>query len=86
MRIFAVKMKKMRTKMELTQAEFAAMVGISEEEVSLIEREKLTDIKLSTLQKVAAMTGLTVSELLDGLVVEDEPLYEVNPISKKGSK
>lgn len=50
--------------MGLTQAEFAAMVGISEEEVSLIEREKLTDVKLSTLQKVAALTRLTVSELL----------------------
>ena len=71
---FAVKMKKMRTKMELTQAEFAAMVGISEEEVSLIEREKLTDIKLSTLQKVAAMTGLTVSELLSVEPEEDSEL------------
>ena len=74
MRIFAVKMKKMRTKMELTQAEFAAMVGISEEEVSLIEREKLTDIKLSTLQKVDAMTGLTVSELLSVEPEEDSEL------------
>ena len=74
LRIFAVKMKKMRTKMELTQAEFAAMVGISEEEVSLIEREKLTDIKLSTLQKVSAMTGLTVSELLSVEPEEDSEL------------
>ena len=45
LRIFAVRVKKIRTKMGLTQAEFAAMVGISEEEVSLIEREKLTDVK-----------------------------------------
>ena len=72
--IFAVMMKKIRTKMGLTQAEFAAMVGISEEEVSLIEREKLTDIKLSTLQKVAAMTGLTVSELLSVEPEEDSEL------------
>ena len=68
--IFAVRMKKIRTKMGLTQAEFAAMVGISEEEVSLIEREKLTDIKL----KVAAMTGLTVSELLSVEPEEDSEL------------
>ena len=74
MKIFAVRMKKIRTKMGLTQAEFAAMVGISEEEVSLIEREKLTDIKLSTLQKVAAMTGLTVSELLSVEPEEDSEL------------
>ncbi|WP_455723695.1 helix-turn-helix transcriptional regulator [Dysosmobacter welbionis] len=67
-------MKKIRTKMGLTQAEFAAMVGISEEEVSLIEREKVTDIKLSTLQKVAAMTGLTVSELLSVEPEEDSEL------------
>lgn len=74
MKIFAVRMKKIRTKMGLTQAEFAAMVGISEEEVSLIERKKLTDIKLSTLQKVAAMTGLTVSELLSVEPEEDSEL------------
>ena len=72
--IFAVRMKNIRTKMGLTQAEFAAMVGISEEEVSLIERDKLTDIKLSTLQKVAAMTGLTVSELLSVEPEEDSEL------------
>ena len=47
--IFAVRMKKIRTKMGLTQAEFAAMVGISEEEGSLLDRETLTDIKMSTL-------------------------------------
>lgn len=72
LRIFAVRVKKIRTKMGLTQAEFAAMVGISEEEVSLIEREKLTDVKLSTLQKVAALTGLTVSELLSVEMTEEE--------------
>lgn len=72
LRIFAVRVKKTRTKMGLTQAEFAAMVGISEEEVSLIEREKLTDVKLSTLQKVAALTGLTVSELLSIEMTEEE--------------
>lgn len=72
--IFAVRMKKIRTKMGLTQAEFAAMVGISEEEVSLIEREKLSDVKLSTLQKVAAMTGLTVSELLSLETTEESGL------------
>ena len=72
--IFAVRMKKIRTKMGLTQAEFAAMVGISEEEVSLIEREKLSDVKLSTLQKVAAMTGLTVSELLSVETTEESGL------------
>ena len=72
--IFAVRMKKIRIKMGLTQAEFAAMVGISEEEVSLIERGKLSDVKLSTVQKVAAMTGLTVSELLSVETTEESGL------------
>ena len=39
-------------------------MGISVEELSLIER-KLTDPKLSTLQKIAAYMGITVSKLLE---------------------
>ena len=70
--IFSVRTKEIRTKMGLTQEEFAAMAGISEDEISLIERKKLTDVKLSTLQKVAALTGLTVSELLSVEATEEE--------------
>ena len=77
--IFAVRMKKIRIKIGPTQAEFAAMVGISEEEVSLIERKDLTDVKLSTLQKVAAMTGLTVSELLSVETTEESGVVG-NPV------
>lgn len=43
-------------------------------------------IRLSTIVKIANGFGLTASELLDGIVVEDEPLYEVNPIRKKKKK
>ena len=46
-----------------TQFEFAANVGISIEELSLIERE-IANPSLDTLQKIAAYTGSTVSELL----------------------
>ena len=46
-----------------TQFEFAANVGISIEELSLIERE-IANPSLDTLQKIAAYTGNTVSELL----------------------
>ena len=46
-----------------TQFEFAANVGISIEELSLIERE-IANPSLDTLQKIAASTGSTVSELL----------------------
>lgn len=47
-----------------TEAVFAHNCGISEEELSLLERRK-TDPKLSTLQNIAAYTGNTVSDLLD---------------------
>ena len=50
--------------MRESQIEFAAHCGISTEALSLIEREQ-TDPKLSTIQKVAAYTDQTVSDLLD---------------------
>lgn len=54
----------LRRRLKENQADFAANCGVSTETISLIERQK-TDIKLSTMQKIAAYTGLTVSELLD---------------------
>jgi DNA-binding XRE family transcriptional regulator len=47
-----------------SQFDLAYDMGISVEELSLIER-KLTDPKLSTLQKIAAYMGITVSKLLE---------------------
>lgn len=55
--------KEIRKKMNLSQMEFAVECGISTEILSLIERGK-TDPKLSTIQKIAAYTGLSVHELL----------------------
>ena len=49
--------------MHLNQAEFSWEVGISIEELSLIERGKANP-RLLTLQKIAAFTGLSVSDLL----------------------
>lgn len=60
----ARKIKAIRTQMRESQIEFAAHCGISTEALSLIEREQ-TDPKLSTIQKVAAYTDQTVSDLLD---------------------
>lgn len=62
--ILSQRVKEIRKSMGMTQAAFAAEVGICEEELSLIERGKAKDVKLSTLQKIAAFTGLTVAELL----------------------
>ena len=60
----ARKIKAIRRQMRESQIEFAAHCGISAEALSLIEREQ-TDPKLSTIQKVAAYTDQTVSNLLD---------------------
>ncbi len=54
---------KIRKTMHLNQAEFSWEVGISIEELSLIERGKANP-RLLTLQKIAAFTGLSVSDLL----------------------
>lgn len=59
----ARRIKAYRTKFGKTQFDLALDIGISIEELSLIER-KLTDPKMSTLQKIAAYMGVTVSELL----------------------
>ena len=63
-KILSKNIKQIRKNLNMTQEVFAAMVGISEEELSLIERKKVKDIKLSTIQKIAAFTDLTVAELL----------------------
>lgn len=64
MNAMAKRLKSYRTEQSKTQFEIGAEMGISTEEISLIERGKKEDIKLSTLQKMAAHMGVTVSELL----------------------
>ena len=46
-----------------TQLEFGLNCGLSEDEICKIENQN-TDPKLSTIQSIAAYTGLTVSDLL----------------------
>ena len=60
----AKKLKKIRKQMHESQMKFAAHCDISTEALSLLERER-SDPKLSTIQKVAAYTGHTVSDLLN---------------------
>lgn len=48
--ILSIKLRELRNELHKTQAEFAEEIGISEDEVSKIER-KITDPKISTLQK-----------------------------------
>ena len=58
------RLKSYRREQGKTQFEMSGEMGISVEEISLIERGKKEDIKLSTLQKMAAHMGITVSELI----------------------
>ncbi len=61
--ILSFNLKKIRRELDESQIDFAANCGISVEELSLLERGR-SDPKMSTLQKIAAYTGKTVSELL----------------------
>lgn len=60
----ARQLKQYRVMQEKTQFEMSSEIGISEEELSLLERGQ-TDPKLSTMQKIASYMGITVSELLN---------------------
>lgn len=60
----AQRIKKIRKQMKETQFDFADHCGINVDTLSQIENEK-TDVRLSTAQKIAAYTNLTVSQLLE---------------------
>ena len=62
--ILSRRVKEIRVNTGVSQAAFAPTVGISVEELSLIERGKAKDVKLSTLRKIAAFAGLSVAALL----------------------
>ena len=59
----AKRVKIYRENMKKTQFELSYEMGISLEELSLIEREGANP-RLSTIQKIAEHMGITVSELL----------------------
>ena len=64
----AKKVKAYRESLGETQFELSGEIGISIEELSLIERGEANP-RLSTMQKIAAHMGITVSALLE---VEEE--------------
>lgn len=65
----ARQLKRYRRIKSKTQFELSVEIGISEEELSLLERGK-TDPKLSTIQLIASCMGITVSDLLQTEDVE----------------
>ena len=56
--------KNYRKENQKSQEEFSMESGVSVETLSLIERKK-SNFKIETLQKIAAYTGKTVSEILE---------------------
>ncbi|MCI8423307.1 MAG: helix-turn-helix transcriptional regulator [Lawsonibacter sp.] len=60
----AKRVKAYRKNIKKSQFELSNEIGISTEELSLIEREKANPT-LNTMQKIAAHMGITVSELLE---------------------
>lgn len=60
----AMRVKEYRKSQAKSQLDMAFEMGISVEEISRIERG-MTDPRLSTLQKIAAHMGITVSNLLE---------------------
>lgn len=68
----AKRVKAIRKAMDENQLEFADHCGLNVETLSRIECQK-DDVRLSTAQKIAAYTGLTVSQLF---AVEDQDTLE----------
>ena len=73
-KILAENIKRIRKEMNESQMDFAANCGISTVIISLIENEH-TDPKMSTIQKIAAYTDRTVSDLLRK--EDDTPLEKI---------
>ncbi|WP_293911170.1 helix-turn-helix transcriptional regulator [Deinococcus sp.] len=65
------KIQQLRTE-DYSQEDFAAAVDVYRSHMSLIERGK-TDVRLSTLLRIARALELSASELLD---LVDQPLTE----------
>lgn len=63
LKALAMNTKAKRIERNETQLEFGLNCGLSEDEICKIENQN-TDPKLSTIQSIAAYTGLTVSDLL----------------------
>lgn len=56
--------KKVRTSKDLTQKELGKKLGITAAAISALEKDK-TNIKLSTVRKIAEALGVTMSDIVD---------------------
>lgn len=53
-----------RAKLNITQEELSRMSGVNRPTISLIENDKMRDLKLNTVIKLAKALNITVSELI----------------------
>lgn len=60
---FGQRLKRIRKERKLTQKEFAKIVGISNQHISLFEREKHTP-NIATLEWICKALGVTATEML----------------------
>lgn len=59
-----IPLKAIRAQIGITQEELAARSGVSRGLIARIETGRITDIRLSTLAKLAGAMGLTLTELV----------------------
>ena len=62
--VLAKKLRAYRYKKGLSQGELAKQVGVSQETIGNIERQKIKP-SLDTMEKIAEYFGITLSDLLD---------------------
>ncbi len=63
LKALALNVKAIRKELGETQLEFALKCGLSQDEICHIEKQRANP-KFSTIQNIAAYTGLTVAELI----------------------
>lgn len=79
----ADRIKKLRKeKTSFSQEAFALYIGMDRAQYSRVENGKM-DIRFSTLARVCKGFGIELSELVEGISVDDIPLYEKVEIKKE---
>jgi transcriptional regulator with XRE-family HTH domain len=55
--------KQLRKQKSLTQVELARRIGIQQYRLSLIENNKINDLRFSTVRKIAEVLNISLDEL-----------------------
>lgn len=80
---FGERVKQLRKeKTTYSQEKFALHIGMDRSAYSKIEKGT-ADIRLSSMKRIAYGLGVSLSELVEGVPVDDVPLYEIIEINKE---